>query len=734
MVTVELGDSVEAKQSNGSASMKEQPDDYFLPERNAFLERQAKRVARNPCTHLCTFLFLGIALSAVAIIVGEFSVSANTGGWNSRGTLIADRQTQLMLVDFNQVDLLYGGEEVWDELINNVQSGWEDDDDDSTDDERRRLAQASVSRDEVETLSDWITPKADRLMTKNDRRTRHLPFDMTPSMQRRLQDQILPNCDKSFYHPSNLTEESHLWPLWEVQPPATTALDPDVIHDICVAEQETQKHLEEKGLCFGCEEGCLPPYSIVFYARLVIDNGMAMSCEELRGAWAPLQPLIEQEWTTCVEDIKNQASDAEGLPESCPEEFMPTLVAGNFDETSKTLYTSSIFATHWSDTVELYEEVDHYDKGSRTVEGVYDTQYEDFVNIYTEDSLSRDMALAMGSAAVVALALVIHTRSPFLTVIGLTQIILSFPLSYFVYKLLAGLEFFPFLNFIGIFVVFALGAGDVFVAVDKWKNARLDYPKASTEYVAAVALPDAASAMFLTTFTTAVAFFATAICPVAPVKMFAIFCGLLIAFDYIMNVLLVFPALCIYDGALAKQGGHHNVNCFISCSCFGFIPNRAAQDENVEDAVNGEIDNDSNHGKSHSKQSLIRRILLGFYKVLHFTRWPLFVACFAAFGVTVYVASTLELPTSSDVRLLDDSNQYEQNYLWRQHLLSEALEKEGGSQAFVIWGVTPNDTGDQSKCLKFLDVPQFLCVRRRYLTTTFWRLLQTILTLGLSLF
>ena len=72
---------------------------------------------------------------------------------------------------------------------------------------------------------------------------------------------------------------------------------------------------------------------------------------------------------------------------------------------------------------------------------------------------------------------------------------------------------FPFLNFMGLFVASALGADDIFVAVDKWKNARIHNQSGSTEDVAAVALPNAASAMLLTTSTTAVAFFATTICP-----------------------------------------------------------------------------------------------------------------------------------------------------------------------------------------------------------------------------
>ena len=53
--------------------------------------------------------------------------------------------------------------------------------------------------------------------------------------------------------------------------------------------------------------------------------------------------------------------------------------------------------------------------------------------------------------------------------------------------------------------------------MDKFKNARIQYPTGSTEDIAAVAFPNAASAMLLTTSTTAVAFFASCICPVPPI-------------------------------------------------------------------------------------------------------------------------------------------------------------------------------------------------------------------------
>ena len=115
---------------------------------NGFWESQAKRVARNPCKYLLVSMFCAIALSAVGIIVGEFAVSANTGGWQSRGTMIADRQTQLMVVREHQEDLFTGDNDYWQELIDNVQPGWEDDDDD---DGGRRLTTSTPKQYEFAT-------------------------------------------------------------------------------------------------------------------------------------------------------------------------------------------------------------------------------------------------------------------------------------------------------------------------------------------------------------------------------------------------------------------------------------------------------------------------------------------------------------------------------------------------------------------------------------------------------
>jgi len=491
-------------------------------------------------------------------------------------------------------------------------------------------------------------------------------------------------CDIGWYQSEDLTREERLWPIWKVAA-GKSALDADVLESICEAELQTTNELERLGMCFGCGDGkCLPPFSLVLFARLrVSDFTGTMSCSELASEFSKQRGTVEAQFATCVSDIKTSGFKIaeDQLPESCPVGFSPVMVDSDFGpDNLRVAYTSSIFPSldGYDSTLTMYQNADNFGKGTKaTASGAYDTQYEAFVNFLVDDSIINDMILAMGSAGVTSVAILVHTRSPWLTCIGLAQIILSFPLAFFVYTFVGRLDFFPFLNFIGVFVVFALGADDVFVAVDKWKNARNGLPNGSTEDVAAIAFPDAAGAMFLTTLTTAVAFFGTAVCPVTPLKAFAVFCGLLIVFDYIMCVVLVFPALCLYD---RWQIGGRNV-C-VSCQ------RGVAYTEDTEV--------DERAGDIEEKPSLIRRILLFIYKYLHMARWALLVVVLVAFGFTAYRASKLALPNSSDVRLLSSSYEEEQSYEWRLNLLYDTLIKAGGSRGFVVWGLKAADTGNQN--------------------------------------
>lgn len=653
-------------------------------------------MARNPLWFLSIALILTIILSVIAMTVGDFKVVVDGGGWIARGTLIADRHSQFLLVHMNREELLPGNSsEVWEDLIENIQPSWETVDDDATAN-RRLLSRVSRKTTTAVSLSD--------LWQSSDTVSQALLFPDTPHMfwadeeehQREeklrgflphnaLQDRLLqaqnsslmPTCDLSLYHPNSLTANSHLWPIWQPKVPGGSALlGRSAFKDLCQAEEHTLEVLKEADLCIACGDGtCMPPYSIVLLARLTVDKGMQMECDTLAGAWGTYVTENNVNLQACIQErMQGKWSSADT---QCIDYFGPILVDVGYATSGHVALTSTVFLT--KDTKDggeadlLYDYVGQYDHGNTaTIEGAYDTQDEHFVKAYINEALASDMILALASVVITMSAIVIHTRSFFLTGVGLLQIGLSFPLSYFIYALVMQYKFFPFLCFIGVFVVFALGADDVFVAVDKWKNARLELGlEAPTREVALMALPDAAGAMFLTTLTTAVAFFGTAVCPVACIKMFSIFCGLLIVMDYLMCILLVFPALCIYD----RMRFQNNFLCHCN-NCHS----SSANDEPVED---------------DEHPSLIHRILAVFYQCIHVPRYILALGCAGALVSSALYAAKIELPSTSGIRVLKANlNEYERNYVWRQQMLYQMIEMQKGSAAYVMWGTVPADTGD----------------------------------------
>lgn len=98
---------------------------------------------------------------------------------------------------------------------------------------------------------------------------------------------------------------------------------------------------------------------------------------------------------------------------------------------------------------------------------------------------------------------------------------------------------------------------------------------------------------------------------------------------------------------------------------------------------------------------MIRRALSSYYNILQSFRWPILAICAAAFGVSLYYGSTLDLPASLEVRLLPESIEQEENYITRFNLLSNHLVLAVEQSGSIIWGLTPADTGDQNNPYSF---------------------------------
>lgn len=491
--------------------------------------RLARYTAINPRKVLVGSLVTVIFLSAIGVIVGEFKIEVDNKGWLSRKTTIANRQMQMDLVNYNRGDLFADTNgSVWEELKSkNSEQGFIDIEQ-KEEAYQRRLQDQNLHM--LDSVSDVKNNVKGSLISKMKRNRGKSSNFIKPT--RDLNSDTA--CDTTWYDDTfEVLDTDNLYAIWKAQPKEDSAtssiLDVNVLTEICKAEVNTLRVLEESNMCNKCYAGangnsCLPPHSLVTVLRLKFDM-MESSCDDLMNEYAPIQESFTTELVACTQkylDVFDKSSlspgDTEGL---CPDGYLPSLVDVMFGTKGNQMlrFTSSHFSTfHFkpasqevSDFYDVYSKMDVAD--GEIVSGTYDTTKESLSTVKIDKLVQSDMTLAIASLAITFTAMMIHTRSPWLTLLGIFQVVFAIPLAYFFYVFVARLTFFPFLNFIGVFVSAALGADDLFVAVDKFKNARIMNPKGSTADIAAIALPDAASAMLLTTSTTAVAFFATCICP-----------------------------------------------------------------------------------------------------------------------------------------------------------------------------------------------------------------------------
>ena len=466
-----------SKSSNSTSSTASTTSDSFSSSKSysekkekklsSLPQRYAQSIARSPTKHLSVSIILSIIIIAIILIAGDFQIEVGNKGLLSRATLIADRSTQQL------------------ELRN--------------------------------------------VMTSKSEDQHH--------------DNKIDYCDGSWYGSESMLNPHSLNfnIMFKTSSPAISALDADSLYEMCAYEEATLDLFEQLDTCFKCqidessaEEKCLQPYSLVGYARIYLNflNGITdpeyliptISCDSLRSKWtAKIQSQFVDILRGCTK-YTLQMSKIEELKDgdeyaSCPLPIMPaTLVDKDFLQTDIVRFTSSIFATK-NDKKSIQAMYNAETSGQllsasrpqdSSFEGVYfevgvnslySTPKLGFYELYLNEILPKEALISVLAVIVTSLCILFHTRSLFLTLLGLLQIVLALPWAYFVYRFICGLSFFPFININALFIVFALGADDIFVVVDRWKLKRLEHPDLSTEEVAIIALPEAAYATFVTSIT-----------------------------------------------------------------------------------------------------------------------------------------------------------------------------------------------------------------------------------------
>lgn len=181
------------------------------------------------------------------------------------------------------------------------------------------------------------------------------------------------------------------------------------------------------------------------------------------------------------------------------------------------------------------------------------------------DILVSDGLKAVLSFVAVFFYLRLMIGSWFLAAVGMLEIFMSLPLAWFFFSYVLGIKYFSTLNSLCIFIVAAIGADDIFVFMDAYRQSSNKGKGVlqSLEHRMSWVYRRSGQAMAITSATTCSAFLCTIISPLAGTRSFGIFAALVIFFDYILVMTLFCTAVIIYhDRFETKQGCCNCLFCF----------------------------------------------------------------------------------------------------------------------------------------------------------------------------
>lgn len=250
------------------------------------------------------------------------------------------------------------------------------------------------------------------------------------------------------------------------------------------------------------------------------------------------------------------------------------------------------------------------------------------------------MVWAFGSMTFVYFYMSFHLSSFFLSAVALLTIVCSMPLSMVLYWYIFQIDYYSSLHVLVLFIVIGIGADDVFVFVDAWKQSAA-YPgvNESLEKRMAYTFRRAAKAMAVTSSTTAVAFLANAFSKLMPVKAFGLWAAILIPVNYIL-IILLFPAFLAFWERKVRD---KCCVCKRCCKCC--CKNQKVQDSSRaehEKELEKEMTEQEKINLKYNKLPGVERFFANFWnRMIYLGKIPL-VLIFLIFGcVAIYRASLI---------------------------------------------------------------------------------------------
>ncbi|XP_076224965.1 protein dispatched [Nomia melanderi] len=151
--------------------------------------------------------------------------------------------------------------------------------------------------------------------------------------------------------------------------------------------------------------------------------------------------------------------------------------------------------------------------------------------------LVSDSVLLLTGFAFVTICIWAYTGSLFLTATTIIAVIFSLGISYALYTLVLHIKFFPFMNLLAIVVAVGIGADDAFIYCKIWEKGKQQ--KISNNGLVKLVqetMKHAVPSMFVTSLTTAVAFFASVVSNVTAINCFSLFSGMTVIANFFLMI------------------------------------------------------------------------------------------------------------------------------------------------------------------------------------------------------
>jgi len=261
------------------------------------------------------------------------------------------------------------------------------------------------------------------------------------------------------------------------------------------------------------------------------------------------------------------------------------------------------------------------------------------LNIVTKDGM-----LAIFSFAFVFFWIRLNTSSWFLAFVGFFEIFFSIPVAWFLFTVVFQIKYFSTLNTLALFIVAAIGADDIFIFIDAYKQSQYHLDVLTDlETRMSWVYRRTGTAMAITSATTCAAFLCTLITPLSSIQSFGIFAACVIFIDYVLVMSLFCTAVVIYHDRFESRS-----RCGCCCPC-------DVQNPSVTENAKAALEAEGGEDAKRDRVSEFFRTRVASFVQKPLNRLVLAVIFLSWVSVSIWQATKIE-PTKENEQFLSEDH------------------------------------------------------------------------------